>query len=265
MIEVNSRVICMQPKDRRNYIMEQLYANGKIDIEELVEELNVSAMTIRRDLNYLEENKKIIRTHGGAILNKALLYESSFIEKENKNRFEKQQIAKEAVKMINEGSTIILDSGTTTFEIAKLLKTEKNITVITNDIKIATELMNSQVKVIITGGELQNNIGALFGPLAEYVISNLHVDLFFLGAHAVHLDAGVTAPTFEKAVVKKLMIDAADVTWLVADSSKFNEKSLTKVCQLSDIDGVITDDRLAKQYKNMLQEQVRVVTAKGAN
>lgn len=253
----------MQPKERRKRILEQLYANGKIDIDELVEELNVSAMTIRRDLNYLEEKNKIIRTHGGAILNKTLLYESSFTEKESKNRLEKQEIAKKAVELINEGSTIMLDSGTTTFEIAKLLKGWENITVITNDIKIATELMNSLVKVIITGGELQNNIGALFGPLTEYVIRNLHVDIFFLGAHAVHFEKGVMAPSFEKATVKQLMIKAADSTWLVADSSKFGEKSLTTVCELMEIDGVITDSGLSEEDRAMLQDQVKIVTAKG--
>lgn len=253
----------MQPKDRRKHILEKLYANGKIDIDDLVEELNVSAMTIRRDLNYLEEKNKIIRTHGGAILNKTLLYERTFTEKESKNRLEKQQIAKQAVKLIEEGTTIILDSGTTTFEIAKLLKEWRNITVVTNDIKIATELMNSQVKVIITGGELQNNIGALFGPLTENVIRNLHVDIFFLGAHAVHLEKGVMAPSFEKATIKQLMIEAADTTWLVADSSKIGEKSLTTVCELSEISGVITDMGLSEQYSAMLREQVRIVTAKG--
>ena len=149
----------MQPNERRNVILEQLNKNEKIDIDALAEELNVSAMTIRRDLNYLEEQEQIIRTLGGAILNKPLVMESSFQTKEGKHADEKRLIAKRAVELVQEHFTILLDSGTTTLEIAKLLKHKRNLTVVTNDIKIAAELMDSEVKVILTGGEMQNNIG----------------------------------------------------------------------------------------------------------
>ncbi|MBD1382208.1 DeoR/GlpR family DNA-binding transcription regulator [Metabacillus arenae] len=253
----------MLPKERRNMILEQLNKNEKIDIEQLVEQLNVSAMTIRRDLAYLEDEEKIIRTHGGAILNKPLIIESSFHTKEGKHSHQKRQIAQKALNFIQNHSTILLDSGTTTLEIAKLLKDKKDLTVVTNDIKIAAELMDSEVKVIVAGGELQNNVGTLFGPLTEQILKNLHVDLFFLGAHAIHLEAGITAPTFEKASIKKLMIEAAETTWLVADSSKFDQKSLTKVCDLSSIYGVITDDGITDECEGKIKEHLQVITAHG--
>ncbi|MCM3717818.1 DeoR/GlpR family DNA-binding transcription regulator [Fictibacillus phosphorivorans] len=251
------------PKERRNEILKQLNAKGKIDIEDLVRELNVSAMTVRRDLAYLEENNKIIRTHGGAILNKPLVVESSFASKEGKFNAQKKWIAQKAVELIQEHSTILLDSGTTTLEIAKLLKEKKTITVITNDIKIAAELIDSNVKVIVTGGELQNKVGTLFGPVTEQILKHIHVDLFFLGAHAIDVKAGVTAPTFEKASIKKLMIEASEKTWLVADSSKFDQKSLTKACDLQQISGVITDYSLTHDLKEKLSEYLDVVTVEG--
>ncbi|WP_328083426.1 DeoR/GlpR family DNA-binding transcription regulator [Fictibacillus nanhaiensis] len=251
------------PKERRDHILQQLNTNGKIEIEDLVNELNVSAMTIRRDLAYLEETDQIIRTHGGAILNKPLVVESSFRTKEGKFNDRKKAIAERAVQFIQDDSTILLDSGTTTLEIAKLLKEKTTITVVTNDIKIAAELLDTDVKVIVTGGELQNTIGTLFGPLTEQMLRAIHVDLFFLGAHAIHSRAGVTAPTFEKASIKKLMIAASEKTWLVADSSKFDQKSLTKVCDLNQIHGLITDQHISEDTEKMLNEYLEVVTVKG--
>ncbi|MFP7170930.1 DeoR/GlpR family DNA-binding transcription regulator [Terribacillus halophilus] len=253
----------MQPNERRNVILERLNKNEKIDIDALAKELDVSAMTIRRDLNYLEEQEQIIRTLGGAILNKPLVMESSFQTKEGKNAQEKRLIAKRAAELVQEHFTILLDSGTTTLEIAKLLKHKRNLTVVTNDIKIAAELMDSEVKVILTGGEMQNNIGALFGPLTEQTLRNLHVDLFFLGAHAVHLQVGVTAPTFEKASIKKLMIESAQATWLVADSSKLDQKALAKVCDLEALSGVISDSGIRSYHPEELTELLEVVAAEG--
>ena len=251
----------MQPQNRRKVILEKLKKDGKVDIEQLIDELKVSAMTIRRDLTFLEAEEKVIRTHGGAILNKSLIGETAFHAKEGKNNLQKSIIARKAMDFIQDGSTILLDSGTTTLEIAKLLKERKNVTVITNDILIAYELMESEIKVIVTGGELQNNVGTLFGSLTEQILKNIHVDLFFLGTHAVHLEDGVTAPTFEKASVKKLMIDASEKIWLVTDSSKFDHRSLARVCDLSAIDGIITDDGLTDPFKQELTKLTQVIIA----
>ncbi|WP_229672746.1 DeoR/GlpR family DNA-binding transcription regulator [Pullulanibacillus camelliae] len=258
-----NKVMTMQPVERRYLILNELSKHEKVDIDQLASQLNVSAMTIRRDLSHLEAEKKIIRTHGGAVLNKSLITETSFHIKEGKNSSQKQHIAQGAARYIQEHSTILLDSGTTTLEIAKLIKQKQGLTVITNDIKIAAELMDSAIKVIVSGGELQNNTGALFGPLTEQILNHVHVDLFFLGAHAVHSKAGVTAPTFEKALIKRHMIEAAGATWLVTDSSKFDQKSLAKVCDFSQIDGMITDQDLPEHYASLLKEQLTLVIARG--
>jgi len=251
----------MLPKERRKWILEQLSIDEKIDIDEMAAQLNVSAMTIRRDLLTLEEEGKIIRTFGGAILNKHLINETPFLAKEGKYSRQKKVIAQKALSLVQDHSAILLDSGTTTLEIARLLKERKNLTVVTNDIKIAAELMDSEVKVIVLGGELQNSVGAIFGPTSEQLLQNIHVDVCFLGAHAIHLEAGITAPTFEKASIKQQMIKAAEATWVVADSSKFDQKSFTKVCELSRLDGWITDDDLTDEDREKAREHLNVVTA----
>lgn len=250
----------MLPKERRALILEHLNEHEKVDIEQIAHELQVSTMTIRRDLSYLEEKDKVIRTHGGAVLNKPLVNETSFLIKESKNNEQKQLIAQIAASLIQDNSTILLDSGTTTIEIAKLLSNKKNVTVITNDIYIASVLINSEVKVIITGGELQNSVGAIFGSLTESLLKSIHVDICFLGAHAFHPKAGIMAPTFEKAAIKRLMIAAAETTYLVADSSKANEKSTVKVCDFSDINGGLITDYLEEDLHAHLCEKITIIS-----
>jgi DeoR/GlpR family transcriptional regulator of sugar metabolism len=253
----------MLPIERRQWIETEIMNHGKVDIEKLSKQLNVSAMTIRRDLAELEKEGKIIRTHGGAISPKSLIQETPYLTKEKKNMKQKQAIARKALEIIPENANIILDSGTTTMEVAKLLKGREDLTIITNDIKIAAELIESRLKVIVTGGELQNRVGTLFGwPTLEF-LKTIHVDLFFLGAHAIDLEAGVTAPTFEKSSIKKLMIEAAESTWLLADSSKFNQKAFSMVCPLSSLEGIITDSGLSEEDRKKYQEHVMIYDAGG--
>lgn len=249
----------MQPSQRRDVVMEQINRNGKVEIEALSRKLQVSPMTIRRDLAQLEEEGNVIRIHGGAILSKPLINETPFSTKESQKREQKMQIAKKALPFIKDGQTILLDSGTTTLEIARLLKTKENISVITNDIKIAAELVDSKLKVIVTGGELQNDVGALYGPITHRLLQNIHVNTFFLGAHAVDITAGVTSPTFEKSLIKQLMIDVAESTWIVTDSSKMNQKAFSKVCSLSELTGLITEDDISNEIKAAFSDYIEIL------
>lgn len=160
-------------------------------------------MTIRRDLDELEKQKKLIRTHGGAALPQAIIGEQSYEQKLSEAHLQKKEIAQIAVGLVKDGMRILLDSGTTTLEIARLLKSRSNITVVTNDIKIAAELTDSKLEVILLGGKVQNGVGAILGSFAEQMLKNIHVDILFLGAHAVHSNLGITSATFEKASIKK--------------------------------------------------------------
>ncbi len=259
----NERVNHMTPHERKKKILEALILSGKVDIFELVELLNVSAMTVRRDLDELEKQKKLIRTHGGAALPQVLIGEKTFEQKMSHAHAQKAEIAEKAVKLIKDGMTILLDSGTTTFEIAKRLKQRTNLTVVTNDIKIASEIMDSKLEIILIGGRVQNDVGAVFGPYAEGMLKNIHVDIFFLGAHAVHASFGITAPTFEKASIKQEMIKAAESVYLVADATKFDQKSFAKICDVDSVTGIITDQSLPAETEEVFIELTDFI--KGVN
>ncbi|WMM33052.1 DeoR/GlpR family DNA-binding transcription regulator [Shouchella clausii] len=248
----------MNPKERRLYIQKLLATAGKADIDELAKALDVSHMTVRRDLALLEAENQIIRTHGGAVLQKALVKETPYARKETKELPAKKAIAREAAQLVENGSTVLIDSGTTTLEIVKLLKDRNDLTIITNDIKIASQLIEAKPRCIITGGEVQPELGALHGPHAQELLRNIHVDLFLLGAHAVHPSAGITAPTLEKAKIKKLMMQAAAKTWLVCDSKKFDETSFARVCGLNELEGIVTDSRIQGHEMEACHENMRL-------
>ncbi len=216
-------------------------------------------MTIRRDLALLEEDGQLIRTLGGAVLPMPLVKETPFQTKETHHMAQKREIAAKALQLIEEGQTILLDSGTTTLELARMLHTFNTLTVITNDIKIAAELVESELQVMIIGGEMQNRIGAIYGSQAIRFVENIHVDLFFLGAHAIDVNTGVTSPSFEKSFLKEKMIHAAESTWLLADASKIGKKSFAKVCDIHTLTGLITDDELDGHLKEQLCEMMEVL------
>ncbi|MCZ2260341.1 DeoR/GlpR family DNA-binding transcription regulator [Sporosarcina sp. G11-34] len=252
----------MSPRERRKRIIQMLELNGKVEIIQLSETLGVTPMTIRRDFDVLEKQKKLIRTHGAAIAPQGLIVEQTFESKAGKAVLEKQTIAREAMSFVRDGMTVLLDSGTTTLQIARLLKVRDKVTVITNDIKIAAELMDSQLEIILLGGRLQNGVGSLYGALTSEALRSLHVDLFFLGAPALHSSLGITATTIEKAALKKDMCKAAEQIILVADSSKFHQKAFSKVCDLEDITTIITDANLSEKFSETYEEYVDILLAK---
>lgn len=251
----------MSPKERRSKIMEWLSSQGRVEIIQLSEMLNVTSMTIRRDLDVLEKQNKLIRTHGGAVTSQALIHEKTFELKSNIAILEKKLIAKSAVSFVNDGMTVLIDSGTTTLEIARLLNEQELITVITNDIKIGAVLMGSKSEVIILGGRLQTETGTLYGSLTEDILKSIHVDLFFLGANAIHSSFGITTPTIDKSSLKRTMIKTATKTILVADSTKFDQKAFSKVCDLEDVSTIITDKQLSEEFKKKYSELVEVIIA----
>lgn len=256
MLKMNKVGVRMLPLERRKWIEVQMLQAGKIDIDEASKTLKVSAMTIRRDLKELEHEGKVIRTHGGAVSPNSLTDEVAYSSKESKNISHKRMIALKAVSFVKENATIIIDSGTTTLEVAKILKARNDLTIVTNDIKIASELIESSNKVIVTGGEMQQEIGALFGATTQQILEVIHADLLFLGAHAVSFDHGVTAPTFEKSLIKQMMIKAADKTWLLADHSKLEKQAFAKVCSFDKLEGIISDTEIDQSLQMKYESKI---------
>ncbi|MDC3412204.1 DeoR/GlpR family DNA-binding transcription regulator [Aquibacillus sp. 3ASR75-11] len=247
--------------ERREKIYSKINRDGKILIENLVKEFDVSAMTIRRDLDALELDGRIIRSHGGAVSIETLTSETPYYSKQSKFTKQKEAIAKQAVTLIPKNAQIILDSGTTTLEIAKLIKHREDLTIVTNDIKITTELLNSKSNIILTGGNLQSEIGACLGPHVENLLCQIKVDIVFLGAHAIDLETGISAPTLDKSHAKKLMIKAASTKWVVADKSKFNQRAFAHVCCFDQIDGIITDSRLSTNDRKTYEKVIDLTYA----
>lgn len=232
----------MKQINRHMHILEKLDQQKKVEVEMLANELNVSEMTVRRDLEKLETNGELVRTFGGAIPVQTISNEISYKDKKVKNVLQKRMIAEKAVEKIENNHIIFLDSGTTTLEISKkILSLDLNLTVITNDISIANVLMDSNIDVIVLGGHLQNNTGSILGTLTFDLIKKLNADLFFLGAHAVDEEYGITAPSIEKAQVKIAMMQSSREVILVTDKSKYGNKALFKVCELDEINEIITD------------------------
>lgn len=245
----------MLQAERRNYIIELLNKDGKVIIEDLAKELNVSEMTIRRDLQYLEEHKLITRTHGGAVLHNLLTEEIPYTKKAEQNIEEKQRIGLYASSLVEEGDIIILDAGTTNMEIAKGIVGIKNLKVITNDLMIGAFLSRYDgIEVYCTGGIIQRDTGACLGTQAIEFLKNINADIAFVGASSIDIKRGITTPTMDKAQWKKEIINSAERAILVADSLKFGKVSFAKICPLNRFDLIITDTGISHGIREELEE-----------
>lgn len=235
----------MLPAERRNYIINVIRSKGKVEVDNLAQQLKVSPMTIRRDLALLAEQGFIDRTHGGAVLPSVLSKEEPYQSKETALIEQKQRIGQEAAKLVQDGQVIILDSGTTTLEIAKEIKNLKDLTVVTNDLKIALELSETtDFQVFCTGGIVQNGVASLMGTHAASFLSGIKADITFLGTSAVDLEWGITTPNLEKATLKQRMMAAADKVVLVTDYRKFGQRAFAQIAKITDIDLLVCDDGL---------------------
>ncbi|HLW06971.1 MAG TPA: DeoR/GlpR family DNA-binding transcription regulator [Marinilabiliaceae bacterium] len=253
----------MLPAERREKILKYVQESGKVVVEELAKCLSVSTMTIRRDLQILDGQGLVIRTHGGAIVNNAsLIDEVSYQEKVVTHIDTKRRIAGKASELVQEGYTIILDAGTTNMELAKLLISKKDVRVITNDILIAAYLYPySNIEVFCCGGMVQNKTGAIVGGAAKEFFTGIFADIVFLGASAFNLKHGVTTPNYEKAQLKQQMLSAANQKVLMCDSSKYGKESFARVCQLQDLDLIITDFNFEQESLNSLSAKSVTIKA----
>lgn len=241
--------------DRRDKIVQIIKENGKAKVEELSEFFRVSLVTIRNDLNYLENRGLIHRVHGGALVRDYVAYDTTLIEKEKIHAEEKRRIGAKAAEIVFDGDSIILDSGSTTKEIAKQIKERNDLTVMTNAVNIATELAGCMgIVVMLTGGTLREKSFSLVGPQAEATLQEFCFDKLFLGVDGFDLGLGLTTPNVLEAHLNSTMVDAANETIVVADSSKFGRRSLCHISGLDKIAKVITDTNIPDEYLAGLKE-----------
>jgi DeoR/GlpR family transcriptional regulator of sugar metabolism len=237
---------------RREQILKLLREDGTAKVNDLAKIFKVSEVTVRQDLEKLEADDLIIREHGGAFL-KSIEDQVSSLSLMNRDNMDKKAlIGKKAAELIENGEVIIMDSGSTTTEIAKNIVNRRNLTVITNALNIAMLLgSHPGIEVMMTGGEFKPPTLSLTGQKAADFLADIHVDKLFLATAGISLKSGLTYPSISDLVVKKAMIDAADTVYLVADSTKVGKPSLASLGALSLIHYLITDPSISKEDKEL--------------
>jgi DeoR family transcriptional regulator of aga operon len=242
-------------EERRQHILSLIQKHGRVLVDELSNDLDLSKITIRKDLDYLQSKDLLVRTHGGALPAQAgALSDPTIQEKEELHHEEKVKIAKAAAAMVSEGQCIILDSGTTTTEIARAILSLRHLTVITNALNIAADLARSDFEIILIGGTLRKNSLSVVGPLAEDVLKEMHADIVFIGVDGFDIEIGLTTPNVLEARVNRAMVKAAEKVVAVCDSSKFNRRSLSLIVGTSAIDHVITDSKLPPEEVKAIRD-----------
>lgn len=231
-------------KERRALILKLLEQNDEVFVTDLSRSTGISEVTIRKDLTILQNRHLLLRTRGGA-MRKPMENKNEDVSLSKKRMFnfrEKERIGEEAVKMIKEGDFIMLDSGTTTMEIAKHLGKFQHLRILTNAMNIATELTNyNRFDVVLLGGNVRADSHSMVGPLALSVLRNFSRYKLFLGVDSFSIENGVSTPNLEEALLNQIMIQQADQVIAVFDSSKFNKRSFVHIAEAKELDTIITD------------------------
>jgi DeoR/GlpR family transcriptional regulator of sugar metabolism len=257
----------MMANQRRDKILELLMEDGSAKVNKLAKIFKVTEVTIRQDLEKLEREGLVVREHGGGILKNLENQVRTFSLVHQENMDKKELIAHKCLEFIQSGDTIILDSGSTTTEIAKKLKGMRDLTVITNALNIALMLGGqSGIEVVMTGGEFKPPTLSLTGQKAADFFEGLNVQKLFLATAGLSLKSGLTYPSISDLVVKKAMIEAAETTYLVADSTKIGKSAFASLGALSLIDYIITDAGIEEEHKKLFRDhEIELIIAEKEN
>jgi DeoR family transcriptional regulator, aga operon transcriptional repressor len=247
--------------ERRSKTIKLLNEKGQTSVSELSKLLNVSEVTIRKDLQYLEEKSVLIRTHGGAMKKDYLVQDLHFDDKGKKNAEQKRRIGEKAAQLVQDGDSLILDAGTTVMQLAKGLHNKKNLNVLTPAINIALELMRTpEIQITVLGGILRPNSAAVVGSYAEMMLRDHYCSKLFLAADGFDPMFGITTTNALEAHLNRLMIDSAQAAILVIDSSKFGRRGLSRICSVEQIDTVVTDSGISESMqKDLLDHNIEVI------
>jgi DeoR family transcriptional regulator, aga operon transcriptional repressor len=256
----------MLVEERRRHILDMLDQTNRVTVRELADIFSVSTVTVRGDLEALAQMGALVRSHGGAVKAPSPAPDLPINLKERLRHTEKARIGVVAANMIRDGETVIFDSGTTTAAIAKCVASLRlsSLTVITNALNISLELANlPQVHTIMLGGIMRGAALSLVGPHAEQALSNLNADRMFLGVDGIDPQVGLTTPDLLEAQLSALMIRASREVIVVADSSKFGQRSLSVISKLDAIDKLVTDDGITPYMLDAIRASgVEVIIAK---
>ncbi|GHV66773.1 DeoR family transcriptional regulator [Spirochaetia bacterium] len=247
--------------ERRMDIVERIKRLKTVKVQDLMEQYQVSIETIRRDLEFLEERGHLQRVYGGAILQGYYsAAEPAYEYREQTNSREKQAIGKQAATLINDGDSLFIDYGTTTGEMVKHLGDRKNLTILTNAILIARELIQIAKKtegwrVILLGGEIRDDEFTVSGTLAEANLKDFYVTKTFIGVGGISVEAGLTDYSLQDAGTHRLAIERANMVIGLADHSKFGVTTLNHICPADKLDILITDwlapETVLEEYRTL--------------
>ncbi len=244
----------MQQAERLSTIIERLSTDGSLTVAELASALDASTATIRRDLQLLEGQRLLSRTHGGAVRS-GVLYELPLRYKGARHHSEKLRIAGEAARRVSDGSAIGLTGGTTTSEVARALIGRDRLTVVTNALNIAGELaVRPNLKLVVTGGVARAESYELVGPIAEAGLSGINLDAVFVGVDGISGEAGLTTHHEIEAHTNRALIERTRRVIVVADSSKIGRIAFAQICAIDVVDELITDDGMDPETVTSIEQ-----------
>ncbi|NQZ12330.1 MAG: DeoR family transcriptional regulator [Algicola sp.] len=245
----------MNSIQRRHDIVQTALKTGKVLVPDLVDKYAVSAVTIRSDLNQLASKGLLVRARGGALANNAVSLELSIDQKHQNRQHIKRKLAQAVCTLINEGEAIILDSGTTTAEVATCLHQFNRLVVMTNGLNVAQNLVNAgRIEVLMTGGTLRNKSLSFYGRQAEESLQRYHFDKVILGVDGFDFHAGITTHFEYEAIMNRLMCDVAQQVIVVTDSSKFNRCGVHKIRGFDQINALVTDSGIPDSFAQSLEQ-----------
>jgi DeoR family transcriptional regulator of aga operon len=246
---------------RHKFILEQLRNEGYVKAQELSERLEVSEVTIRKDLKYLESKKMLYRNHGSASSLSSIITDRHIDVKEKIQMEEKTRIAKAANSLLEPNDKIIIASGTTLLTFANEIDVEGSITVITSSVKVSLTLCyNPNIEIVQLGGNMRKNSVSVIGHYAENILESLSCNKLFLGVDGIDMEYGLTTSDMSEARINQQMIDASQKIIVLTDSSKFGRRGFCKICDVSKIHHIITDANAPARLIDMIRERDIEVT-----
>jgi len=231
--------------ERQRNIVSRLADAGSVSVRGLSEEFQVSQMTIRRDLDALKDKESFRRTHGGAVLVHHVIDEPEYSARQEQSVSDKRLVASVAATLVWDSSTIALDCGTTAYELCRFFLERTNLTIVTTSVRIMELCIgHPNLMVVVPGGNLRPKEGSLVGCKTAEFLSEIFVDQFFLGIGAINLNAGITEYSAEDTDIKKILVHNAKEVIGLADSSKLNKVSFSRVCGISDLDVLVINGKI---------------------
>ncbi|TKA08805.1 DeoR/GlpR family DNA-binding transcription regulator [Actinacidiphila oryziradicis] len=254
-------------EQRRALILDEIRRRGGVRVNELTRRLNVSDMTVRRDLDALARQGVVEKVHGGAVpVVQASSHEPGFEAKSGLEPGAKEAIARAAAKLVTPGSALALSGGTTTYALAQRLLDVPDLTVVTNSVRVADVFHSASrhpgpsgregaATVVLTGG-VRTPSDSLVGPVADRAISTLHFDLLFLGVHGISVEAGLSTPNLAEAETNRQFVRSARRVIVIADHTKWGTVGLSSFASLEDVDTLVTDAGIPEVLREEIAEHL---------